>query len=130
LTMNPAVGEVILTPGVVFDDYDAVITDLVFVHRGRENIVTERGLIDAPELIVEVVSGGEKNSERDRQVKRQLYSRRAVREYWVVDPQLKTLEIYRLQENVLGLDATLRGSDVLASPLLPGFSCSVSEIFA
>lgn len=129
LLSNP-IGLLIYGPGVVFDDYNGVIPDMVFVSAERQHIITERGLIDAPDLIVEVVSPGENNSERDRQLKRQLYSRRGVREYWVVDPQLRTIEVYRLQENVLVLEATLRGSDVLTSALLPGFSCAVSEIVA
>lgn len=127
--VHNTIGEVIFGPGIVFDDYNGVIPDMVFVSAEREDIITERGLIDAPDLIIEVVSPGEKNSERDRQLKRQLYSRRGVREYWVVDPQLRTIEIYRLQESVLVLEATLRGSDNLTSPLLPGFFCSVSEVF-
>ena len=129
LKKNP-VGQLIPGPGVVFDDYNGVIPDLVFVSVERAHIITDRGLIDAPDLMVEVVSPGEKNSERDRQIKRQLYSRRGVREYWVVDPRLKTIEVYRLQENVLVLEATLRGEDVLRSALFPGFSCAVCEILA
>ena len=129
LVSNP-IGLLIYGPGVVFDDYNGVIPDMVFVSTERQHIITERGLIDAPDLMVEVVSPGETNSERDRQLKRQLYSRRGVREYWVVDPQLRTIEVYRLHENVLVLEATLRGSDVLTSPLFPGFSCAVSEILA
>ena len=125
---NP-VGEVILGPGLVFDSYNGVIPDLVFVASGRENIITDRGLIDAPDLIVEVVSPGERNSERDREIKRQLYSQRGVREYWILDPQVKSIEVYRLRENVLVLEATLRGLDPLRSSLLPGFSYPVSKIF-
>ncbi len=129
LKKNP-IGTLIPGPGVVFDDYNGVIPDLVFVSAERQHIITDRGLIDAPDLVVEVVSPGETNSERDRQLKRQLYGRRGVREYWIVDPQLKTIEIYRLQENVLVLEATLRGSDSLTSPLFPGFSCTVDEILS
>ena len=127
---DPVAGEAILTPGIVFDDYNAVIPDLVFVSAARRHIITERGLIDAADLVVEVVSAGAKNSERDRQLKRQLYSRRGVREYWVVDPQLRTIEVYRQQENVLVLEVTLREPDSLTTPLLPGFSCALSEVFA
>jgi Uma2 family endonuclease len=127
LVSNP-IGELIFGPGVVFDDYNGVIPDMVFVSAERYHIITERGLIDAPDLVIEVVSPGERNSERDRQLKRQLYSRRGVREYWIVDPQLNTIEVYRLHENVLVLEATLRGLDVLTSALLPDFSCAVLEI--
>jgi Uma2 family endonuclease len=127
--VNNPIGLLIYGPGVVFDDYNGVIPDMVFVSAERQHIINERGLIDAPDLMVEVVSPGERNSERDRQLKRQLYSHRGVREYWVVDPELRTIEIYRLNENVLVLDATLRGEDVLTSELLPGFNCTVSDFF-
>src|SRR5205807_7304407 len=70
LSDNP-VWEVILGPGIVFDSYNAVIPDLVFVAGGREHIVTERGLIDAADLIVEIVSPGATNSERDGEIKLQ-----------------------------------------------------------
>jgi Uma2 family endonuclease len=129
LVVSP-IGQIILNPGIVFDDYNGVIPDLVFVNSEREHILTPRGLIDAPDLIVEIVSPGEKNRERDRQVKRQLYSVRGVREYWVVDPELRTIEIYRRQEHSLVLAATLHEGDTLTSPMFPGFSCSVAEIFA
>src|SRR6266498_3036473 len=119
--MSKPLGLLIYGPGVVFDDYNGVIPDMVFVRADRKHIITERGLIDAPDLVVEVVSPGETNSERDRQLKRQLYSRRGIREYWVVDPQLSTIEIYRLHENVLVLEATLRGLDSLSSSQFPGF---------
>ncbi len=62
---------------------------------------------------MEVVSAAEKNSERDRQIKRQLYSRHGVREYWILDPILKTVEVYRRKRNVLVLDATLRAQITL-----------------
>jgi len=128
--LDSPLGEVILTPGVVFDDYNGVIPDLVFVSAERAHILTPRGLIDAPDLIVEVVSPGEKNSERDRGLKRQLYSVRGVREYWVVDPELRTIEVHRRQETSLVLAATLHEGDTLTSPMFPGLSCPVAEIFA
>jgi Uma2 family endonuclease len=123
------VGEVFFSLQIVFDDYNAVIPDLVYVSTKRRHIITPEGLIDAPDLVVEVASPGEANKERDRTVKRRLYSSRGVREYWVADLELRTIEVYRLQENVLVLVATLHDGDALTSPLLPGFSCAVSEIF-
>jgi Uma2 family endonuclease len=128
-SVDDSVGELIINPGVVFDDYNAVIPDLVFVSRDRSRVVTERGLIAAPDLVIEVLSPGEKNAERDRDLKRHLSGVRGVREYWIVDPQLMTVEIYRPQNNLLVLASTLHGSDTLSSPLLPQFSCRVAEVF-
>jgi Uma2 family endonuclease len=54
---------------------------------------------------------------------------RGVQEYWIVNWQLKTLEIYRRQAAQLQLVATLLESDSLTSPLLPGFSTPMAQIF-
>lgn len=66
---------------------------------------------------------------RDRQLKLELYSRQGVHEYWMVDWQRKTLEVYRQGGNGLQLTTTLRDGDVLTSPMLPGFSCPVSNLW-
>ncbi len=70
------------------------------------------------------------NERRDREFKLRLYSRRGVEEYWVVSWQERRIEIYRREKAMLKLDKTLYENDLLQSPLLPGFSCQVSEVFA
>lgn len=87
-------------------------------------------LHNAPELVVEVLSPGVINERRDREAKLKLYSRRGVQEYWVVNWQERYLEIYQREKAVLKLDRTLYETDTLETPLLPGFSYQVSEIFA
>src|SRR5437016_5469520 len=85
--------------------------------------------IAAPELVVEVLSPGVPNEHRDREIKLKLYSRRGVLEYWIVSWQERRIEIYRRVETVLTLVSTLIESDVLQSPLLPGFTYQVSRLF-
>lgn len=68
-------------------------------------------------------------SVRSRQFKRKLYETRGVREYWIADWRLKQVEIYRREQGMLRLVATLLTEDVVASPLLPGFSCPVVRFF-
>jgi len=79
--------------------------------------------------MVEVLSPGGLNEQRDKEVKLKLYSRYGVQEYWIVNWQLKTLEIYRRADAQLQLVGTLLVDDALSSPLLPGFNTLVSEIF-
>jgi Uma2 family endonuclease len=64
------------------------------------------------------------------EVKRKLYSRRGVHEYWVVDWKLRQVELYRREEAVLTLQATLFAEDMITTPLLPGFRCQVRRLFA
>jgi Uma2 family endonuclease len=127
LRENP-VGQIFPGPGVIFSDFSGVIPDLVYFsyERGKE-IATGDRITGAPELIIEILSPGTENRRRDEHAKRHLYKKYRVKEYWILDPQRLTVQIFRTAR--LKLIATLGGSDVLSTPLLPGFRCSVKEIF-
>jgi len=124
-------GSAFQTPGVIFTPTDAVIPDIVWISRERlASGVDQAGhLIVAPELMVEILSPGALNEQRDKEVKLKLYSLYGVQEYWIVNWQLKTLEIYRRTEAQLQLVTTLLESDTLTSPLLPEFSTPIAQIF-
>ncbi len=125
------VGEIITTPGVVFNKYNGVIPDIVFIsNKRRDEIASTERVTGAPDIVIEIISPGAENEQRDRVVKRQLYSKFTVEKYWIVYPKSRTVEIYRLQGLALELVATLTEQDEITSPLLPGFSCSVAGIFA
>jgi Uma2 family endonuclease len=119
------------SPGVIFAEDDDVAPDVVWISHDR--LATALGgdgkLHAAPELVVEVISPGLANQQRDRQTKLKLYSRRGVREYWIVDWQQPQVEVYRRTEAKLTLVATLYRTDTLQSPLLPGFSCQATALF-
>ncbi len=124
-------GETVATPGVIFDDADNVIPDLVWISHERlaAGVDEEGHFTIAPELIVEVLSPGTQNERRDRETKLKLYAERGVKEYWILDWRLQQLEVYRRQNALLHLVATLFAADILTSPLLPDFSCDVAEFF-
>ena len=82
-----------------------------------------------PRLRVWIVYA-QSTARRDREVKRKLYSRCGAEEYWIVSWQERRLEIYRRKAAVLTLDCTLNETDTIQSPLLPGFSCEVSQLFS
>ncbi len=122
----------IAAPGIIFSEEDAVAPDLVWISRERiGRVIGDDGKLHAaPDLIVEILSAGAKNEERDRELKLKLYSRRGVREYWIGDWRDESLQIFRRQNQALQLVATLTSDDVLTSPLLPGFSVRVGAFFA
>ncbi|NMF83268.1 Uma2 family endonuclease [Nodosilinea sp. P-1105] len=124
-------GAAFQAPGVIFSPTDAVIPDVAWVSQGRlANGVDDAGhLTIAPELMIEILSPGDLNEQRDKEVKPKLYSRYGVQEYWIVNWQLKTLEIYRRTDAQLQLVSTLLVGDTLSSPLLPGFSTAIADIF-
>jgi Uma2 family endonuclease len=127
-----SLGLSVQTPSVIFTPTDAVIPDVVWASQSRlERGIDEAGHFTvAPELMVEILSPGEQNDRRDKSVKLKLYSRYGVQEYWIVNWQLQTLEIYRRTDAQLQLVATLLAGDTLISPLLPGFSADINRIFS
>jgi Uma2 family endonuclease len=125
-------GMTLQAPGLVFPDGDNVAPDLVWISFARRAQALDAGghYTLAPEIVLEVLSPGGVNERRDREVKLGLYSRRQVQEYWIADWQAHTLEIYRHDGETLRLIDTLTDGDVLTSPLLPGFACAVTTLWA
>jgi Uma2 family endonuclease len=124
------IGILVAGPGVVFSDYDGVIPDLVYVRKERwDTVVTGGRFTGAPDLVIEVLSSGSENERRDRIVKPQLFSRFRVGEYWIVDPEARAIEQYRLGQQGLERVATFTDADELTSPLFPHFRLRVASVF-
>ncbi len=113
----------ILVPGAgaVFSNYDAVIPDLVFVRNERWNeVVANDRFVAAPDLVIEIVSQGKENRERDVSAKRGLYGKYRVAEYWIVDRENQSVVMFRLQERTLEEVAILRADNDIASIVSSG----------
>jgi Uma2 family endonuclease len=129
LSQNP-IGKVWTAPGVIFSELSGVIPDLVFVRtERRKEIASGDRITGAPDLVIEIVSPGAENARRDRVAKRQLYGKYGVKEYWLVDPYKRTVEVFVLQGRTLKVQAVYAEGDALISPVLPGFTCNVGSIF-
>ncbi len=123
-------GLAIEAPGVIFAQDEAVAPDLVWISRERlAHVLGDDGKLHAaPDLVVEVLSPGAENEERDRELKLKLYSRRGVREYWIADWRDATVQVYRRERTALRHVETLTAEDTLTSPLLPGFAWAVAGL--
>jgi Uma2 family endonuclease len=129
LEENP-VGILAPGPGAVFSDYDAVIPDLVFVSNERwDSIIGNDRFVGAPDLVIEIISPGSENRNRDLKAKRRLYGKYGVQEYWIVDSENRAVLIFRLQGNVLNEVSSLKEDDQITSPILPGLVVKLSEVF-
>jgi len=113
---------------VVFAPTDVVVPDLVFVARDRLDIIGEKYIDAAPDLLVEILSPSTRR--RDEITKRHLYEQNGVREYWVVDPELEAIKVYRLAGETYRREAelTVETGDRLSSPLFPGLEIPLAEI--
>jgi len=124
-------GRTFQAPGIIFSPVEAVAPDIIWVNRNRlNNILDQDGKFhQAPDIVIEVLSPGKANEERDREKKLDLYSRYDVPEYWIVNWRAKTIEIYRRTNDELALVETLSAGAELTSPLLPGFACPINRLF-
>lgn len=130
LVQHP-IGEIFTAPcDVVLSDLDVVEPDLLFVSHERAGILTAQHVRGAPDLVVEILSPGTRKT--DEVTKRKLYERFGVQEYWVVDPELDAIKVYRRVEGafVRVEELSAEASDTLTTPLLPEWSAALSDIFA
>ena len=131
LELHPEIGEVYLSPlDTVFSPWDVVEPDLVFVAADQLEILTEPNIQGAPALVVEILSPSTRR--RDLGVKRLLFDRGGVREYWVVDPKARELTVYRRAPGGGLAKAEQLGANhdaTLTTPLLPGFALSLAKLF-
>jgi len=129
LKKNP-MGEVFAAPfDVVFSDENIVQPDLLFISRERSDVLTEKHVRGAPDLVVEILS--ESTRRTDEKIKSKLFESRSVREYWIVDPELEMVKVYRPGDSGFTRVAELHAdaADTLTTPLLPGLVLSIKEVF-
>lgn len=118
---------------LILSDKDTVVPDLLYVSAARRQIITSRGCEGVPDLVVEILSPS--NSSHDLAVKRELYARYEIPEYWILDP---------IRETVLALttpmvnggvgkytiEAIYQVGDTLTTERIPGLAIDVADIFA
>jgi Uma2 family endonuclease len=81
----------------------------------------------APDLVVEVLSPS--TCKNDRVEKSRMYYKHGVKEYWIVDPDHKTVEIFIPGEKNWNLFDSYDDDGILTSPLLTGLEIQLGDIF-
>ena len=130
LETHPA-GRILYAPcDVVFSNFDTVVPDLIYVSNEQwDRIITEKHAVGAPDLVIEI--GSPSTRKRDETIKRRLYERSGVSEYWIVDPRVDVVRVYRRLGDRFGkpLELSTEAADVLTTPLLPGLEIPLGQIF-
>ena len=121
-------GYIYLSPfDVVLSDENVVQPDLLFVSNERAHIITPDNIQGAPDLVVEILSPA--TAERDRSVKSALYAQHGVQEYWIVDPDARTITVFLLNEGEFEEVDTYSEGETLTSPMLEGFTFTLEGKF-
>ncbi len=113
-------GEVFHAPcDVVLSNTDVVQPDLLFVSEERAHLLLGGdNVLGAPDLVVEILSPS--TAGRDRTLKRALYAKHGVKEYWLVDPDARTVTVLRLGAGDFQVAAIYGEGQTMASPTLSG----------
>jgi Uma2 family endonuclease len=112
---------------IFLSDIDIVQPDIVYVSDATKSRIEPDGIHGGPDLCIEVLSS---KPNLDRKTKRVLYARHGVNEYWIVDPESRTVELFRLQQNAAAPARIFAETEVLVSELFPGLNISLAGIFA
>ena len=126
-----AIGQLFYAPyDVVFSDVDIVEPDLLYLSNARAvEVLTPLHAKGVPELVVEIAS--KSTRKRDETIKRRLYERVGVSEYWVVDPAIDVIRMYRRVDERFGraVELSREADDVLTTPLLPDLQLPLRGVF-
>jgi Uma2 family endonuclease len=112
-------GVVLFAPlDIVLTDFDVVQPDLLLFTAERAHLIHPRRVTRVPpDLAVEILSPGTARNDRGR--KRDLLARHAVREYWLVDPDVPRIEVFALRDGALVATSAADDAETVTSPLLP-----------
>ena len=121
-------GEVFVSPlDVIFGEDETSQPDVLFITKARADIIQDRGIFGAPDLVVEVLSPS--STRRDRQEKSTKYLRFMVQEYWLVNPAERSIEVRVWREGHWAVHSLARETGKAESLVLPDFSPDLAQVF-
>ncbi len=129
LDTNPS-GEIFFAPfDVLLSEFNVFEPDLLYLSNERAHLLTSKNLQGAPDLVVEILSPSTRS--RDEGLKRGVYERTGVREYWVIDPERDIVDVYRSAPSGTFKEPVRRPrTESLTTPLLPGLELPIEKVLA
>jgi Uma2 family endonuclease len=119
-------GKVFVSPiDVVLSQHRAVQPDVIYISKARL-VMIQDAIRGVPDMVVEVVSAG--SWKRDRVEKKGLYEQFGVTEYWVIDPEARTMEVFVLVRKGYQLHSRAKVGETAVSKLLLGFAVNWDEL--
>jgi Uma2 family endonuclease len=120
-------GEVFYGPLDVYFAHDEIYQpDIIYIAHANKSIIREK-IHGAPDLIIEILS--ESSAYHDLKHKKDVYEAMGVKEYWIVDPMEKSIEVCENNGKLFQLVAKVKNSGPIRSKLLEGFGIIAENIF-
>jgi Uma2 family endonuclease len=131
LTMHvdfAGLGEVLAAPFDVKLAFKTVVQPDVMVFLYKKDAEGElKELDDIPDLVIELASPGTRK--HDRQRKFQAYERAGIREYWIVEPNRRSIEVFVLDGGTYCKVGVFSGEQTVSSQVVPDFPVPVQQFF-
>jgi len=122
-------GQVLVAPvDVYLEERETYQPDIIFISRERLSIIEPARVAGPPDVVMEVLSPS--TAYYDLKSKARIYAKHGVKEYWIVDPEDKSIEVYTGQDGGLGLHQRVQGKGKVSSLLLAEFAVEAAEVFA
>ncbi len=123
------IGIVLYSPiDVYLGEDNAYQPDIVFISKERKEIVKEDGIYGAPDLVVEILSPS--TAYYDMRKKFRIYEKHSVKEYWIVDPEMRSIEIYDNEKGHFVLKSKEEGSGEVEPFILKGLRLKLNDVFS
>lgn len=121
------IGEILGAPfDALLSEFDIVVPDILYLSRERVRFLTEKNLQGPPDLVIEILSPSTRS--RDERLKRDLYERVGVQEYWLVDPLRDVILVYRRETSRFAAPTQFERGNVVTTGLLPGLQLPVDKV--
>jgi len=126
--VNNRRGKVLFAPiDVYLGETETYQPDIIFIARERMKIIEPQRINGAPDLVVEILSPA--TAYYDLRKKFKVYERCGVKEYWIVDPEEKSVQVFVPKDGKFVLDQEAEGTGEVSSHVLPGFTVRLESIF-
>lgn len=122
-------GKILYAPMDVVLSYENIVQpDILFISKKNYGIITPQNIQGSPDLMIEIMS--ESSRKLDRLIKMKTYGKFGVEEYWLVDPAINQIEIFRKNKTGLNLFKSIQEEQgELTSPLFPGLKVNLKKVF-
>lgn len=112
---------------VYFDEHETYQPDIIFVSKERKNIIGEKKINGAPDLVIEILS--EASAYYDLKHKKNIYEKYGVKEYWIADPMDKSIEVFENKNGTFNLYHKSKIKGIVKSKIFKKAEVNLENIF-